>query len=151
MTNQEKEKATPPSPRRPPPSRHDRVLAGGARVAPSPPPARPRPGEAAPGRPVAGRRPPIWLIVAAGLALVIVLPGPFWGAFDAHGWWWGWGAGWLLLGAAALWAYIALRDRDRPPPTGGPGGPAAGKAEATSQGAVSNAPGERGDAAPERG
>jgi phage shock protein PspC (stress-responsive transcriptional regulator) len=89
------------------------------------------PEDAGGGIPIVGQRPPTWLIVAAGLALIIVLPGPFWGAFDGHGWWWGWGAGWLLLiGAAALLAYIAFRDRNRRPR--GPGGPpAAGRAEAT--------------------
>jgi phage shock protein PspC (stress-responsive transcriptional regulator) len=75
------------------------------------------------GAPVQGDRPSPWLIGLAVLAVLIVLPGPFWGAFGwwGGGWWWG-GSLWLvLLIGGAVWLYATLRDRNRPSPRPGPG------------------------------
>ena len=44
------------------------------------------------GRPVRGRRPPTWALILLGIAILVVLPGPFGG----------WGDGWFL-GVGALW------------------------------------------------
>jgi phage shock protein PspC (stress-responsive transcriptional regulator) len=69
------------------------------------------------GSPAPGERPSAWLVVLAVLAVLIVLPGPFWGAFGwwGGGWWWG-GSLWLvLLIGGAVWLYATLRDRNRPP------------------------------------
>jgi phage shock protein PspC (stress-responsive transcriptional regulator) len=71
------------------------------------------------GAPVQGDRPSTWLIVLAVLAVLILLPGPFWGPFDwGIGWWWG-GSLWLLvLAGAGVWLYMTVRDRRREgPPT----------------------------------
>jgi phage shock protein PspC (stress-responsive transcriptional regulator) len=70
------------------------------------------------GSPAPGERPSAWLVVLAVLAVLIVLPGPFWGAFGwwGGGWWWG-GSLWLvLLIGGAVWLYATLRDRNRPSP-----------------------------------
>jgi phage shock protein PspC (stress-responsive transcriptional regulator) len=70
------------------------------------------------GSPAPGQRPSAWLVVLAVLAVLIVLPGPFWGAFGwwGGGWWWG-GSLWLvLLIGGAVWLYATLRDRNRPSP-----------------------------------
>jgi phage shock protein PspC (stress-responsive transcriptional regulator) len=77
------------------------------------------------GSPVQGDRPSIGLVVLAVLAVLILLPGPFWGPFDwGIGWWWG-GSLWLLvLAAGGVWLYMTLRDRRRaaPPPGEASGG-----------------------------
>lgn len=68
------------------------------------------------GSPAPDERPSAWLVVLAVLAVLIVLPGPFWGAFGwwGGGWWWG-GSLWLvLLIGGAVWLYATLRDRNRP-------------------------------------
>jgi phage shock protein PspC (stress-responsive transcriptional regulator) len=66
------------------------------------------------GRPSSGRRPPTWAIVLLAIAVLIVIPGPFFGWRD--GWdggppWWGFfGPLWLLfLVAAGFLAVRALR------------------------------------------
>ncbi len=67
------------------------------------------------GAPAANDRPSAWLVVLAVLAVLILLPGPFWGVFGwwGGGWWWG-GSLWLvLLIGGAVWLYVTLRDRDR--------------------------------------
>jgi phage shock protein PspC (stress-responsive transcriptional regulator) len=69
------------------------------------------------GAPAEGDRPSAWLVVLAVLAVLIVLPGPFWGAFDwwGGGWWWG-GSLWLaLLIGGAVWLYATMRNRNRAP------------------------------------
>jgi phage shock protein PspC (stress-responsive transcriptional regulator) len=69
------------------------------------------------GAPAEDDRPSPWLVVLAVLAVLIVLPGPFWGAFDwwGGGWWWG-GSLWLaLLIGGAVWLYATMRDRNRGP------------------------------------
>ena len=62
------------------------------------------------GEPVADRRPPIWAVILLGIAVLAVLPGPFWG-WD--GGWWGWIAPlWLIVlaaGAAGVYRLIAKR------------------------------------------
>jgi phage shock protein PspC (stress-responsive transcriptional regulator) len=62
------------------------------------------------GRPVDNQRPPIWAVILLGIAVLVVLPGPFWG-WD--GGWWGWvGPIWLLAlaaGAAGIYRLIAKR------------------------------------------
>ena len=71
------------------------------------------------GAPAEDDRPSAWLVVLAVLAVLILLPGPFWGAFDwwGGGWWWG-GSLWLvLLIGGAVWLYATLRDRNRRPST----------------------------------
>jgi phage shock protein PspC (stress-responsive transcriptional regulator) len=63
------------------------------------------------GRPLTGRRPPTAAIVLLVIAVLIALPGPFWG-WD-HGWWWGF-AGPLWIGVlilAGVLAYRAIRGR----------------------------------------
>ena len=75
-------------------------------------------------------RPSVWMVVLAVLAVLILLPGPFWGPFSwwGGGWWWGGGLWLLLLGGGAVWAFLALRDRDRSGRRGG--GPEGGAPEA---------------------
>lgn len=76
------------------------------------------------GKPRPGRRPPIWAIVLLALAVLIAIPGPFWG-FD-HGWhggWWGWWFGplwFIFLAAVAIIVVRAVRGR---PPRWLRGGP----------------------------
>src|SRR5919106_610562 len=70
------------------------------------------------GQPKPSRRPPIWALVLLGLAILIVLPGPFWG-FD-RGWggdgWWGWWFGPLWLVFLVVLAVVLFRViRGRPP------------------------------------
>jgi phage shock protein PspC (stress-responsive transcriptional regulator) len=77
------------------------------------------------GAPVEGDRPSPWLIVLAVLAVLILLPGPFWGPFDwGIGWWWGGSLWLLLLAGGAVWLYMTVRDRRRgaPPPSGAASG-----------------------------
>jgi phage shock protein PspC (stress-responsive transcriptional regulator) len=66
-------------------------------------------------------RPSVWMVILAVLAVLILLPGPFWGPWGwGIGWWWG-GSLWLLvLGGGAVWAFFALRDRNRRDPGAGP-------------------------------
>ncbi|HEX2435983.1 MAG TPA: PspC domain-containing protein, partial [Solirubrobacterales bacterium] len=74
------------------------------------------PNDGGSGSPAPGERPSAWLVVLAVLAVLIVLPGPFWGAFgwSGGGWWWG-GSLWLvMLIGGAVWLYATLRDRNRP-------------------------------------
>lgn len=75
------------------------------------------------GAPVQGKRPSAWLVVLAVLAVLVLLPGPFWGPFDWWGgWWWGGSLWLLLLAGGAVWLYMTLRDRRRaaPPPGDAP-------------------------------
>jgi phage shock protein PspC (stress-responsive transcriptional regulator) len=70
------------------------------------------------GQPKPGRRPPIWALVLLGVAVLIVLPGPFWGFH--HGWggggWWGWWFGPLWLVFLVVLAVVLIRVlRGRPP------------------------------------
>jgi phage shock protein PspC (stress-responsive transcriptional regulator) len=70
------------------------------------------------GQPKPGRRPPIWALVLLGLAILIVLPGPFWGFH--HGWggdgWWGWWFGPLWLVFLVVLVVVLVRViRGRPP------------------------------------
>jgi phage shock protein PspC (stress-responsive transcriptional regulator) len=58
------------------------------------------------GRPLSGRRPPTVAIVLLVVAVLIALPGPFWG-WD-HGWWWGF-AGPLWIGVLILAGILAYR------------------------------------------
>jgi phage shock protein PspC (stress-responsive transcriptional regulator) len=71
------------------------------------------------GAPVQGDRPSPWLVVLAVLAVLILLPGPFWGPFHwGIGWWWGGSLWLLLLAGAGVWLYMTVRDRRRQgPPT----------------------------------
>jgi phage shock protein PspC (stress-responsive transcriptional regulator) len=64
------------------------------------------------GEPVAGRRPPTWALILLGIALLVAIPGPFWGWHEG-GWWWGWiGPLWIgILILAGVWAFRALRGR----------------------------------------
>jgi phage shock protein PspC (stress-responsive transcriptional regulator) len=81
------------------------------------------------GAPVEGDRPSPWLIVLAVLAVLILLPGPFWGPFDwGIGWWWGGSVWLLLLAAAGVWLYMTTRDRRRgtPPSSGAASGAGSG-------------------------
>jgi phage shock protein PspC (stress-responsive transcriptional regulator) len=82
------------------------------------------------GAPAGDDRPSMWLVALAVLAVLILLPGPFFGPFlfaPFHwggGWWWG-GSLWLiLLVGGAVWLYLTLRERNRrsspPPAAGGP-------------------------------
>ncbi|HKH41945.1 MAG TPA: PspC domain-containing protein [Solirubrobacterales bacterium] len=70
------------------------------------------------GQPRPARRPPIWAIVLLGLAILIVLPGPFFGFH--HGWggdgWWGWWLGplWIVF-LVALVVVLVRVIRGRPP------------------------------------
>ncbi|MGH2984739.1 MAG: PspC domain-containing protein [Solirubrobacterales bacterium] len=70
------------------------------------------------GKPVSGRRPPTAAIVLLVLAVLVALPGPFWGWGWGHGWWWGFaGPLWIgLLILVGVLAYRAIRGR----PLGGP-------------------------------
>ena len=67
------------------------------------------------GRPSSGRRPPTWAIVLLALAVLVVLPGPFfWGWGHGGDWggpWWGFfGPLWILfLAIAGYFVYRALR------------------------------------------
>lgn len=79
------------------------------------------------GAPAGDGRPSPWLVVLAVLAVLILLPGPFFGPFllaPFHwggGWWWG-GSLWLiLLAGGAVWLFLTLRGRDREPSGGEPG------------------------------
>jgi phage shock protein PspC (stress-responsive transcriptional regulator) len=78
------------------------------------------------GEPVRDQRPPIWAVILLGIAVLVVLPGPFWG-WD-HGW--GWiGPLWLLfLAAVAAGVYRLIAKRWPWQQDGGPrgGGPRAG-------------------------
>jgi phage shock protein PspC (stress-responsive transcriptional regulator) len=79
------------------------------------------------GAPVEGDRPSPWLIVLAVVAVLILLPGPFWGPFDwGIGWWWGGSVWLLLLAAGGVWLYMTVRDRRRgtPPSSGAASGAA---------------------------
>ena len=71
-------------------------------------------------------RPSVWMVILAVLAVLILLPGPFWGPWNwwGAGWWWG-GSLWLvLLIGGAVWLYATLRDRNRgPSPQRGAGQP----------------------------
>ena len=70
------------------------------------------------GQPRPARRLPIWAIVLLGLAILIVLPGPFFGFH--HGWggdgWWGWWLGplWIVF-LVALVVVLVRVIRGRPP------------------------------------
>jgi phage shock protein PspC (stress-responsive transcriptional regulator) len=65
------------------------------------------------GAPAEGR-PSVWMVVLALLAVLILLPGPFWGPFHwGAGWWWGGSLWLLLLAGGAVWGFLALRDRNR--------------------------------------
>jgi phage shock protein PspC (stress-responsive transcriptional regulator) len=70
------------------------------------------------GQPKPGRRPPIWALVLLGLAILVVLPGPFWGFHDGWGGggWWGWWFGPLWLVFLIVLAVVLIRViRGRPP------------------------------------
>jgi phage shock protein PspC (stress-responsive transcriptional regulator) len=68
------------------------------------------------GAPAEGR-PSVWMVILAVLAVLILLPGPFWGPWNwGIGWWWGGSLWLLLLGGGAVWAFVALRGRDRRAP-----------------------------------
>jgi phage shock protein PspC (stress-responsive transcriptional regulator) len=70
------------------------------------------------GKPASGRRPPTAAIVLLVFAVLVALPGPFWG-WD-HGWWWGF-AGPLWIGVlilAGVLAYRALTGRTLRGPRG---------------------------------
>jgi phage shock protein PspC (stress-responsive transcriptional regulator) len=60
-------------------------------------------------------RPSAWMVILAVVAVLILLPGPFWGPWDwwGAGWWWGGSLWLLLLVGGAVWAFLALRDRRR--------------------------------------
>jgi phage shock protein PspC (stress-responsive transcriptional regulator) len=70
------------------------------------------------GQPKPGRRPPIWALVLLGLAVLVVLPGPFWGFHDGWGGggWWGWWFGPIWLVFLIVLAVVLFRViRGRPP------------------------------------
>jgi len=64
------------------------------------------------GSPVEGERPSAWLVAVAAIAVLAILPGPFWGpAHWGSGWFWG-GSLWLLLiVGGAVWLFLTMRDR----------------------------------------
>jgi phage shock protein PspC (stress-responsive transcriptional regulator) len=106
------------------------------------------------GAPVQGDRPSLWLIGLAVLAVLILLPGPFWGPFDwGIGWWWGGSLWLLLLAGGAVWLYMTVRDRRRgtPPSSGaasGAGSEPAPRSEPTTAATdAQDPPSARGDAA----
>jgi phage shock protein PspC (stress-responsive transcriptional regulator) len=103
------------------------------------------------GAPVQGDRPSLGLVALAVLAVLVLLPGPFWGPFDwGIGWWWGGSLWLLLLAAGAVWLYMAVRDRGGPPPPGdGPEGEPAQPTTAVTEplDRTSAAPPARGDRA----
>jgi phage shock protein PspC (stress-responsive transcriptional regulator) len=106
------------------------------------------------GAPVQGDRPSPWLIVLSVLAVLILLPGPFWGPFDwGIGWWWGGSVWLLLLAAGGVWLYMTVRDRRRgaPPSSGAASGagsePDQRSEPATAVTAAQDRPSARGDAA----
>jgi phage shock protein PspC (stress-responsive transcriptional regulator) len=75
------------------------------------------------GRPAHGRRPPVWAIALLAIAVLVALPGPFFGFHHGwgHGGWWGWWFGplwFLFLIAVAIVAVRAVRGR---PPWSGRG------------------------------
>src|ERR671911_861632 len=63
-------------------------------------------------------RPSVWMVILALLAVLVLLPGPFWGPWNwwGAGWWWG-GSLWLvLLIGGAGWVGGAPRGpKPRPP------------------------------------
>ena len=66
------------------------------------------------GRPSSGRRPPTWAIVLLAIAVLIVIPGPFFGWHDGWGgpWWGFFGPLWIgFLIIAGVLAVRALRGR----------------------------------------
>jgi phage shock protein PspC (stress-responsive transcriptional regulator) len=66
------------------------------------------------GAPVSGRRPPTWALVLIGIAVIFVLPGPFFSGWGhGGGWWWGFaGPFWLaLLVVAGVLVYRAASGR----------------------------------------
>jgi phage shock protein PspC (stress-responsive transcriptional regulator) len=67
-------------------------------------------------------RPSVWMVILAVIAVLILLPGPFWGPWNwwGGGWWWGGSLWLLLLVGGAVWAFLALRDRGRRDPDTGP-------------------------------
>jgi phage shock protein PspC (stress-responsive transcriptional regulator) len=70
------------------------------------------------GQPKPARRPPIWALVLLGLAVLFVLPGPFWVFHDGWGGggWWGWWFGPLWLIFLVVLAVVLVRViRGRPP------------------------------------
>ena len=75
------------------------------------------------GQPLPARRPPIWALILLGLAILIVIPGRFWGFHHGfwHDGWWGWWFGplWFLFLAALVVIVVrALRGRPRGPGSG---------------------------------
>jgi phage shock protein PspC (stress-responsive transcriptional regulator) len=76
------------------------------------------------GHPLPARRPPIWALILLGLAILIIIPGRFWGFHHGfwHGGWWDWWIGplWFLFLAALVVIVVrALRGRTRGPGSGG--------------------------------
>jgi phage shock protein PspC (stress-responsive transcriptional regulator)/uncharacterized membrane protein len=69
------------------------------------------------GKPVEGRRPPTWALVLLGIAVLIALPGPFWGwGWHDGGWhWWGFfGPLWFIFIAAVVILIVRAIRRGRP-------------------------------------
>lgn len=84
------------------------------------------------GKPILGRRPPIWAIVLLAIAVLIAVPGRFWGFHHGwgHGGWWGWWFGpfwFLFLVAVAIIVIRAVRGRPARWMRGGRRGGAAGE------------------------
>jgi phage shock protein PspC (stress-responsive transcriptional regulator) len=68
------------------------------------------------GQPREGRRPPTWAIVLLALAVLVAVPGPFWGfGWDHDGWhWWGlFGPLWLIFLVVAGFLVVRAMRRGR--------------------------------------
>src|SRR5215207_3438818 len=91
------------------------------------------------GRPSAGRRPPTWAIVLLAIAVLIALPGPFFGFHHGGGgWWWGFfGPLWIALFVVA--GVLIVRALRGGRPLRRPRGPAAG-ADASDASAAGDQP-----------
>ena len=100
------------------------------------------------GRPGSGHRPPTWAIVLLAVAVLIVIPGPFFGWHDGWGGpWWGF-FGPLWIGFLIVAAVLAVRALRGGRPFRRPGGPQSGAAKASGDEVTAEA--EAGEAEPPR-